>query len=180
MYPLRCSFPSVRRSLLCTTVVSRKHPQRAAPGARSQVTMPSRDGHPDPFADGSPSPGRPYSPQSSPAPSNPLAYQQVGQGSSPNLTPSPGTNEARGSRYAPSPLNPKPTPSPSRSGTRPTSPESSSGHVRGTDRSLSQNSSDGSAEKDHVMRGVMAGSVGGGFTPYPVSIRLCRHLEWDS
>lgn len=139
--------------------------------------MPSRDGHQDPFQDSSPSPSRPYSPQASPIPSNPSAYQQVGQGSSPNLSPSPAPNDARGSRFASSPLNPRPTPSPSRSGTRPTSPISSSGHGRTPDRSLSQSSGDGSAERDHAMRGVMAGSVGGGFTPYPVSQTILRAIE---
>lgn len=134
----------------------------------------SRDGHRDPFADSGPTPYSP-APSSPLLPSNPLSYQQVGQASTPNLnpaSPSPNGPDSRSPRFASSPLNPRPTgSSPSASGT---SPPSSSGHgssSRAPDRSLSQastNSLSGIIEKDHPMRGVMAGNVGGGFSPYPV------------
>jgi hypothetical protein len=132
----------------------------------------SREGHQDPFADNSPSPSRPHSPHTSPIPSNPLAYQQVSQGSSPNVSAdSPGLSDGRGSRFVSSPLNPRQSSSPGGSRTRPTSPTSSSGHGKVTDRAVSPNSSSSHAEKDFGMRGVMAGTVGGGFSPYPVSVK---------
>lgn len=140
----------------------------------------SREGHQDPFADSSPSSSRPHSPQASPIPSNPLAYQQVSQGSSPNVSAdSPGLSDGRGSRFVSSPLNPRQSSSPGSSRTRPASPTSSSGHGKVPDRTVSPNSSSSHAEKDFGMRGVMAGAVGGGFSPYPVSVKRkisCRYF----
>lgn len=125
----------------------------------------------DPFADNNPSPSRPHSPHASPTPSNPLLYQQVAQGSSPSISvDSPGSNDGRGSRFVSSPLNPRQSSSPGGSRTRPTSPVSSSGHGKAPDRTTSPNSSSGHTDKEHGMRGVMSGSVGGGFSPYPVSL----------
>jgi len=126
----------------------------------------------DPFADNNSSPGQPHSPQASPIPSNPLAYQQVGQSSSPNVSlDSPGPADGRGGRFVSSPLNPRQSSSLGGTKTRPASPTGSTSHGKPPDRTTSPNSSSSHAEKDHGLRGVMAGTVGGGYTPYPVSVK---------